>query len=97
MPQGISTGDDPEAQIDGKPGSSIIIGMTIKGGRVATQNVLQLAVRQITALGGRDHHEALRGWVDPVVGRFAVGANPIHEAILVKVVLVVKQIGRAHV
>lgn len=70
--QRVGRRDDPDAEVDGEPRALVVVGVAVQGGAVAAQNVLQVAVGQVAALGARHHHQA---HLDNRIGRRAISAT----------------------
>ena len=59
LPQRIGRRQDPDAEVDGKPGVFVVVCVAVERRRVARQNVFQMAVRQVPAFGRRHRHQSV--------------------------------------
>lgn len=46
----VCRGNDPESEVDGKPGILVVIGVTVEGGAVPTEDVLQSPIGKVPPL-----------------------------------------------
>lgn len=53
--ESVSRGNDPQTEVNCKPGVFIVVRVAVESGAVSAQDVFESAVRQVPALGGGHH------------------------------------------
>mmetsp|Transcript_46571 Transcript_46571/g.95288 ORF Transcript_46571/g.95288 Transcript_46571/m.95288 type:complete len:436 (-) Transcript_46571:837-2144(-) len=84
VPQRVRRGDNLHAQVQSEPRVLLVFGVAISGFDIPAHYVLELPIRQCSAVGRRGGDEAEAHRVDPVVAA-AVGPDIIEHPLGVKV------------
>lgn len=69
MSQSVRRRNDPESEVNSEPRVLVIVGVTVEGGAISTQDVLQPPVREATPLRRGHHHQAISCGIHPLIGR----------------------------
>ena len=66
VPEGVSRGVDPQAEVNGKPAAPIVLGVAVLWVFITRENVIKSTIRQDTALRAADDNQTLGDGVCPL-------------------------------